>query len=343
MPTTFNVISIGVLTDMDTTEGNTVAENAAALVGLTFGSAGNTLVNDFVSMSPVGAVDASYGSNNAPADQFSINGGTAQTFDSTAVFNATITYIDGTTATYTAVLFQDVNGNAYLSPEYSANADQAVLEAGAIRSITLDSLVGNSYSGMTTSRENWDFVTCFVRGTRIETANGPVPVEQLAVGDLVRTVDDGLQALRWVGQRRVAAKGNFAPILFDKGALGNVEPLRVSPQHRILLSGWRAELLYGQPEVLAAAKNLVNGDTIRREVGGEVEYFHIMFEQHQLVYAAGIESESFHPGQMAWPALSSSARAEILTLFPELREQGVGGYGGPVRPMIKAHEAQLFY
>lgn len=343
MPTTFSVISIGVLTDMDTVEGDDVAENAAALVGMTFGSAGNTLVNNFVTMSPVGTVDTSYGTNNSPADQFSINGGAAQTFDSTAIYNATITYIDGTTATYTAVLFQDVNGNTYLAPEYSANADQALLEAAPIRSITLDSLVGNTYAGTTTSRQDWNFVTCFVRGTSIETANGPIPVEHLQPGDLLRTVDNGLQPLRWVGNRTVAAKGDFAPILFTEGALGNDRPLRVSPQHRIMLSGWRAELLYGQPEVLAAAKSLLNGETIVREVGGEVEYFHIMFDQHELVYAAGIESESFHPGQMAWPTLSDAAREEILTLFPELRESGVEAYGGPVRPMIKAHEAQLFY
>lgn len=342
MPTTFNVISIGVLADMDTTEGNNVAENASALVGMTFGGVGDALADDFVSLSQVGSPGTSYNSNNSPSEQFSIDGGAAQTFDSTAVFNATITYIDGTTATYTAVLFQDINGNAYLSPEYSANADQTTLEAAAIRSITLDSLAGDTYSGMTTDRQAWNYVTCFVRGTEIEGAAGPVAVEQLQVGDLLRTVDNGLQPVRWIGSRTVAAKGNLAPIRFGKGALGNDAPLLVSPQHRMLLSGWRAELYFGQPEVLAPAKSLINGDTIARAVGGEVEYFHIMFDQHELIYSAGIETESFHPGQMAWPTLSEAAREEIFTLFPELRLKGVNAYGEPVRPVIKPHEAQLF-
>lgn len=343
MPTTFSVISIGVLADMDTIEGNDVAENASGLVGMTFGSAGNALVNDFVTMSPVGTVSGtSYSTNNSPADQFSIDGGAAQTFDSTAIYNATITYTDGTTATYTAVLYQDVNGNTYLAPEFSANADQVALEAGPIRSITLDSLVGDTYSGLTTDRQDWNFVTCFVRTTEIETVDGPVPVERLKVGDLLRTVDNGFQPLRWIGSRRVAAQGDFAPILFSKGALGNDKPLRVSPQHRVLLSGWRAELFFGQPEVLASAKSLVNGDTIVREVGGEVEYFHILFDQHELVYSAGIETESFHPGRLGWSTLSQAAREEILNLFPELRVKGIDGYGGSVRPMIKPHEAKLF-
>ncbi len=344
MPTTFSVISIGVLADMDTIEGNDTAENASGLVGMTFGSAGNALVNDFVTMAPVGTVSGtSYSTNNSPADQFSIDGGAAQTFDSTAIYNATITYIDGTTATYTAVLYQDANGNAYLAPEFSAGADQVALEAGPIRSITLDSLVGDTYAGLTTDRQDWNFVTCFVRGTEIETENGPVPIESLKAGDLLRTVDNGFQPLRWVGNRRVAAKGDFAPIRFNTGALGNDKPLRVSQQHRVMLSGWRAELFFGQPEVLASAKSLVNGDTIIREVGGEVEYFHILFDQHELVYSAGIETESFHPGQQGWTTLAQPAREEILNLFPELRAMGIEGYGGSVRPTIKSHEARLFY
>lgn len=343
MPITFNVINIGVLADMDTTEGDNIAENASALVGMTFGSAGNALVNDFVTMSQVGNVGSSYGTNNSPAEQFSINGGAAQTFDSTAIYNATITYIDGTTATYTAVLYQDVNGNTYLAPEFSANGDQSTLETGAIRSITLDSLVGNSYSGLTASREAWDFVTCFVRGTMIETAKGPAPVENLEEGDLVRTADSGMQPLRWVGQRIVAAEGNFAPIVIGKGALGNAETLKVSPQHKILLNGWRAELYFGEPEVLVAAKNLVNGDTIVRARGGDVQYFHIMFDQHELVYSAGIKTESFNPGELALHSLPNASRDEIFTLFPELRVGGIKAYGGLVRPSIKSHETQLLF
>ena len=341
MPTTFNVISLGVLADIDTTEGNNTSENAAALVGSTFGGVNNSLVNDFVSMSQVGNPGSVYDMDNNPNDQFSINGGAAQTFDGTAIYNATITYIDGTTATYTAVLFQDINGNAYLAPEFSANADQTTLEAGAIRSISLDSLVGNGYSGLTANRQAWNFVTCFVQGTEIETANGPVAVEELKEGDQIRTADRGFQPLRWVGSRKVPAQGAFAPIKICKGALGNSVDLWVSPQHRILLSGWRAELFFGQAEVLATAKNLVNGDTILCETGGDVEYFHIMFDQHELVYSAGIETESFNPGQLGWSALTQKSREEILTLFPELRMVGVEAYGGSVRPAIKAHEAQM--
>jgi len=341
MPTTFNAISIGQLTDIDSVEGNFTAENANALVGMTFGGPGDALVDDFVEISEAGNVGSAYNMNNAQTEQFSVDGGGPQTFDGTSVYNATITYTDGSTANYTAVVFQDVNGNTYLAPEFSNNADQASLEADSIQSISLDSLLGNTYSGMTASREEWDFVTCFVRGTRIETMTGLVAIEDLKLGDLVRTVDNGFVPLRWVGSKTVDGQGTFAPILIRKGALGNTRDLRVSPQHRILMRDWRAQVYVGSPDALAAAKHLVNGDTILPDPCDEVEYFHIMFDHHELVFAAGIASESFNPGHLGWGALAVEAREEILMLFPELRERGLSAYGPAVRPSVRAHEAQL--
>ncbi len=343
MPTTFNAISLGTLADIDTVEGNYLAENAEALVGLTFGGARDALVDDFVSFSMVADAGGEYDMDNSPADQFSINGGSAQTYDGTAEYYATITYEDGTTANITAVIVQDTNGQTYLVPEYEYNSDQVALEAGPIQSITLDSVYSKEFVGTYTDRENWDYVTCFVRGSQIVSADGPVRVEDLKAGDMVRCVDGGLQQLRWVGHRKVAATGSFAPVRIRKGALGNTSDLLVSPQHRILLSGWRAELVFGQPEVLAPAKCLINGDTVTREVGGEVEYYHILFDRHELVYSAGIKSESFHPAQLGWNTLTDAAREEILTLFPEMRMWGLKTYGDPVRPVARNFEVQLLF
>lgn len=344
MPTTFNVISIGNLADIDTSEGNFTAENASGLVGLTFGGPGDSLVDDFAKLSLVsdGNGNGAYDMNNFnSSDTFSIDGGAPQTFDGTSVYNATITFIDGTTASYTAVLFQDTDGNSYLAPEFSPNGDQTTLEAGAIRSITLDSLLGNRFLGMTSSRESWNFITCFVQGTKIVTYDGLVAVEDLKPGQKVLTADNGFQPLRWIGYKTVSAKGNLAPIRFKKGALGNDEELWVSPQHRMLLSGWRAELYLGREEVLVPAKYLLNDSDITREEGGDVTYFHIMFDRHELVYSGGIASESFNPGKQALNTLERAARDEILALFPQLGENGGAGYGSLARRSVSKVEARL--
>ena len=153
----------------------------------------------------------------------------------------------------------------------------------------------------------------------IITERGKLPIEDLRIGDRVWTMDAGLQPIAWVGRATVPAKGPLAPIRIRKGAMGNARDLLVSPQHRMMLDGWRVELHCGVDEVLAPAKALTNDHTIRRIEGGDVTYVHIAFDDHQIVIAEGIPSESFFPGAEALSALDQAARDEILTLFPEWR------------------------
>jgi hypothetical protein len=184
-------------------------------------------------------------------------------------------------------------------------------------------------------------LVCFASGTLIKTPNGQTLIEQLAPGDMVLTMDHGPQPIRWIGSSKRPAVGNMAPILIRKGALGNTRDLRVSPQHRMLLSGWQAEVLFGESEVLATAKSLVNDHSILREEGGEVEYFHMLFDSHEIVYAEGAPSESFHPGAEGWKALDMPTRNEILELFPQLANGNFDSYGPSARASLKYKEGSL--
>ncbi|EET48964.1 Hint domain-containing protein [Thalassobium sp. R2A62] len=182
---------------------------------------------------------------------------------------------------------------------------------------------------------------CFTSGTRIATVSGDRRIEDLVAGDLVLTMDRGYQPIRWIGSSKVPATGDFAPILIRKGALGNDRDLRVSPQHRMLLQGWQAEMLFGELEVLATAKSLLNDQTILRDEGGEVEYFHMLFDSHEIIWAEGARSESFHPGQQGWTALDQATRDEILTLFPQLADGTLNDYGPAARMSLKHKEGKL--
>ncbi len=327
MPTTFTVFSLGNLADIDTVEGNNAAENAAALVGLTFGGAGNALVNNAQTLSPGttgfgGGTGTAYDMDNAPAEAFSINGGPDQTFDGTAIYNATITYIDGTTDTISAVIFQDTDGNTYLAPEFSPNADQAALEAAAIRSISLDSLNTNTnLSGLTGNRQEWaDFVTCYLQGTRIRTPDGLELIERLSIGSVVMTRDHGAQTIRWIGASNVQAKGKQAPIKISSGALGNNIPSRdlyVSRQHRMLLVSKIAQRMFGTSEVLVPAVKLLDIPGIENdERDEEVTYYHILLDRHEVIYAEDAPSESLLTGPGALEALGKDAIEELEALFP---------------------------
>ncbi|MDE3029578.1 MAG: Hint domain-containing protein, partial [Paracoccaceae bacterium] len=186
-------------------------------------------------------------------------------------------------------------------------------------------------------------VVCFARGTLIETETGPRPVEDLRTGDRILTVDNGYQPIRWIGCSHVPAQGRLAPIRINTGALGNTRPLIVSPHHRILIGGWRAELLFGVPEVLVAAKALVNDHSILRQEGGYIDYFHILFDQHELIYAEGAVAESLFLGAQSLSALSDEARDEIETLFPELRQTGQVAHFIAARRVLTTTETRALH
>ena len=188
--------------------------------------------------------------------------------------------------------------------------------------------------------DNISILACFLRGTAIETKSGVCFIENLRVGDLVRTKDHGVQPIRWLGSTRCAARGDMAPILIRKGALGNTRDLMVSPNHRILLDDWRAEMLFGEAQVLVPAKALVNDQTILRVEGGEAEYFHMMFDQHQIVFSEGVPSESFYPGADVLNEAEEATRAEILALFPELSNMP-DSYGPVARVVLNPTEVAL--
>ncbi|MFQ6554294.1 Hint domain-containing protein [Aestuariibius insulae] len=188
-----------------------------------------------------------------------------------------------------------------------------------------------------------DYATpiCFGAGTLIETERGPMPIEEIEVGMRVRTRDNGFQTVRWHGVRRFAAIGSMAPIVFKPGVIGNERELVLSPQHRVRVSGWKAELLFGEIEALVPAVHFLNDDTVTRRLGGTVEYHHLMFDRHQIIFAEGAEAESLHPGIRTLDKLDAAARAELLEIFSEIAEVE-GAYGPSVHPSLKGFEARAF-
>ena len=178
---------------------------------------------------------------------------------------------------------------------------------------------------------------CFVKGTLIETDIGPLPIETLRAGDKVATFDNGLQRIRWIGKREVCGLGGDAPIVFEAGALGNYRRLLVSPQHRMLMTDWRAEMYFGSPEVLVAAVHLVNGTTIRQQPQPKITYFHMVFDQHEIIFAEGIRTESLHLGAEALGRLDTKTSSEILALFPEAAYRDKE----TARPCLRAYETAL--
>ncbi|WP_245999470.1 Hint domain-containing protein [Paracoccus methylarcula] len=184
-------------------------------------------------------------------------------------------------------------------------------------------------------------VVCFAAGTLIETSCGPMAVEKLREGDMIRTRDNGLQPIRWIGSRKLsaaelAAAPNLRPIRIRAGAFGNNTPetnLIVSPQHRVLVRSKIAQRMFSADEVLVAAKHLLELDGVGiAEDMAQVEYLHILFDRHEIIFSNGAETESLYTGPEALKAVGPKARDEILALFPELRDMDPAAVAPPARP-----------
>lgn len=190
-------------------------------------------------------------------------------------------------------------------------------------------------------------IPCFTPGTRITTDRGEVAVEDLRLGDRVLTRDNGYQPLRWIGRRDLSladliVKPALRPVEISAGALGAGLPLRsmkVSPQHRMLIEGARAEILFGDLEVLVAAAHLTVLSGVETRLTAGVSYIHLLFDQHEILCAEGAWTESFQPAMRMVDGMELAQRTEIATLFPELANED---FDYPAaRLSLKSHEAKV--
>lgn len=241
---------------------------------------------------------------------------------------------DGVTLGQVVFDVGDANGDGFSA------ADLDTVLGGADRVFfTLGGSTGGASNEQAVRSVSMTGTICFVRGTRILTPAGEVPVHHLSAGDRVVTADGRAVPIRWIGCAHVTAAGSLAPIRFARGAIGNHRPLMVSPQHRMLVRGWQAELLMGEPECLVPAHGLVNDRSVRPVTDGRrVEYWHILCDRHEVIHANGALAETLLPGHAALATMTPAARAEILALFPDL-------YDSPPHsplPLVPAALARAF-
>lgn len=192
-------------------------------------------------------------------------------------------------------------------------------------------------------------VICFTPDTRLATPDGPRMIRDLRPGDWINTRDNGPQEVMWTGHRRMTGARLYAmphlrPVRFKAGALGIGRPdedLLVSPQHRMLLKGAAAQALFNTPEVLVAAEDLLNDQTVIVDhTLREVTYVHILLERHNVIWANGLESESFHPSNTALDTVDPAQLGTLLQLLPGV-ETNPHSYGDYARRNLSASEAAI--
>ena len=147
---------------------------------------------------------------------------------------------------------------------------------------------------------------CFGRGTLILTADGEVPVENLANGALVMTTNGALP-VKWVGRQTIRRNASASwhpsvvPVRVSRFAIDDQTPQRdlyLSQEHCLLIDG-----------VFIPVKHLVNGSSIafddNARMSETIEYFAVELDTHEVIFAEGMAAETFRyaGGQIAWDNL----------------------------------------
>jgi hypothetical protein len=202
--------------------------------------------------------------------------------------------------------YGDVEGLAFIGP------------AGGFPPQNVPLTVISNQEGPNIAAADYATPICFAAGTQIATPGGTAAIEDLEVGAKVMTREGGAEAIRWIGHRSFPAQGRLAPVEFSPGTIGNTRTLRLSRQHRVRLTGWRAELFFGEEAVWVPAVFFLDQPGVSVVEGGKVTYFHLLLDGHRTLYAEGAEAESLHPGDIALGTLGANALAEVLDIFPEL-------------------------
>lgn len=171
-------------------------------------------------------------------------------------------------------------------------ARRSLLKAGGIMVGALAGTVG-SYTPAAAKHDD-EGGTCFLRGTRIRTAEGYRPIETLSVGERVHAHFAGRAAIASINSftlQRNGPAGSFAgasrPVRVKRGALGENVPavdICLTASHAVFRDGF-----------LVPVGNLVNGTSIVLDAADghdTLEFFHLELGSHDVLDAEGAPCES---------------------------------------------------
>ncbi|MBS8226507.1 Hint domain-containing protein [Vannielia litorea] len=159
----------------------------------------------------------------------------------------------------------------------------------------------------------------FVRGTAITLASGAQkPVEDLVPGERVLTRDHGAQPVRWIGTQTVRAVGAYAPVVITEGTLGNAADLILSQHQRLFVYQRGVDRVTETAEMLVKAALLVDDDAVFIRKGGFIDYFTLVFDHHEVIYAECIPVESLELSPDTRQSLPGEIAAGIEAEFGDL-------------------------
>lgn len=349
---TLSVIHLGNIAELDTVDGNSTAENQSALLG-TYFSAANPASHHITTLTTQDVNSDGLTDTNDTATvetvSYDVGSGTVVT-EYDALFNLDVTVNFSAASgepTYNGLggVIQTETGDLFfVMIDDGEGFGSNPFDDAPIDSITINSISAFGVQQLASASNTQSFVPCFAAGTFLETRCGLVPIEDIAVGDKVMTLDNGLQTVNWVGSHflnanQLAQRSDLCPIRICAGALGTGYPkndLIVSPQHRVLLKSKIVQRMTGHAEVFIAAKKLVGLPGIQYQncsIG--VHYHHLAMSAHEVVWANGAPAETLFLGDQLKQGLSRNVRHELEMVMPGVLNGQTSACAEPARPIVQ--------
>ncbi len=172
----------------------------------------------------------------------------------------------------------------------------------------------------------------------ISTPVGQIAIQHLKIGDMVHTLDNGVQPIRWIGSQNVPALGAFCPVQMRAPYHQLQHNVFVNPKQRILVNNTNVEYLFGQDSVLVEAHHLLDHvSAIRRpKPGVSHQLFHILFDRHEIIKVSGCYMESLFIGGIA-----NDPNILKTTLLRDVNPQTLPRHTQKVRPFLGPYEAAI--
>lgn len=302
-----NWIEVSNIDQIDTIQGNGVGEQAVPLLEGNVYYSGRDLsmtqVRGYDNYNNTGGGDGVLATNDwFPNDgiddklEFSDDQGSEYVPDIVVRADANVIYIDaagntrvvaGVKLEVIQVEMEDGSFRTFLSPVSSDSLDNL----GEISSIEITKVYDSDDKLLYSNRSIEGTTVCFAEGTLIQTADGEIKVEDLAIGDMVLSADGKQLRVKWIGRQTVSNTAAIMnpPVMIHKDALGEGKPhsnLHVTAAHGMYIDG-----------LVINAGALVNNDTIAfmswNQLPKTVTYYHIETENHEVIVANGAETESY--------------------------------------------------
>lgn len=191
----------------------------------------------------------------------------------------------------------------------------------------------------------------FAHGVLIQTADGPVAVEDLVPGMYLESANGRTTRLMWKGSILLVPNAptlgddpdRLYRVMPDAFGLGRpVQDQTFGPHARRLDRDSKIRASLGTDSALVPLSALADGHSVVEVAPiSATRVYHLACEDHATILGAGLEVETYHPGPETPLSLSEEMMSLFLGFFPHVRS--IRDFGRLCAPRLTRDDVQAMF